>query len=157
MSGVKSFNPVLDTLLIGGIQVTGYAESKFTITPTNNRATTTQGIDGDISVNVDSRYSGTLTVNLLQNSDTCRVLDAMILSQSITGSTPFFLVSVECPSSAMSLATTGWIEQQAEFETSQETGTRSYTLGLADTRFSPAAELVIPESIGTVLNGLGTF
>ena len=157
MAQVKSFNPVLDTLILGGVQVTGFSDTKFTLTPTNNRATTTQGIDGDISVNQDSRFSGTLTINLLQNSDMCRILDAWILSASLGNSSPFFPVSLVSVSSNASLGTVGWVEQQADYETAQETGTRSYTIGVADSRLRPINGIQDIESIIAFSGTLGNF
>jgi hypothetical protein len=154
---VKSFNPVLDTLMLGGVQVTGFSDSKFTLTPTNNRATTTQGIDGDISVNQDSRFSGTLTINLMQNSDMCRVLDAWIMSASLGNSSPFFPVSLVSVSSNTSLGTVGWVEQQPDYETGQETGTRSYVIGVADSRLRPITGTEGLESIVAYAGTLGSF
>jgi hypothetical protein len=157
MAQVKSFNPVLDTLILGGVQVTGFSDTKFTLTPTNNRATTTQGIDGDISVNQDSRFSGTLTINLLQNSDMCRILDAWILQVSIAGGTPFFPVSLASVSSNASLGTVGWVQDQAEYDVGQETGVRSYVIGVADSRLRPINGLGGIESIQAYAGTLGRF
>jgi hypothetical protein len=154
---VKSFNPVLDTLMLGGVQVTGFSDSKFTLTPNNSRSTITQGVDSDISVNIDSRHSGTITINLLQNSDMCRVLDAWIMSTSLGNSSPFFPVSLVSVSSDTSLGTVGWVEQQADYETGQETGTRSYTIGVADSRLRPITGTEGLESIVAYSGTLGNF
>lgn len=137
MSQVKSFNPLLDTLELGGITVTGWSDSKFTLTPNNSRSTVTEGIDGDISVNQDNRLAGKLTINLMQNSAACQFLDAHVYTVHKVGKSPLFPVSLEAPSSGVELATVGWIEDQADFEVGQETGTRSYVIGVADSITTP--------------------
>jgi hypothetical protein len=154
---VKSFNPVLDTLMLGGVQVTGFSDTKFTLTPNNSRSTITEGVDADISVNIDSRHSGTITINLLQNSDMCRILDAWILSASLGNSSPFFPVSLVSVSSNASLGTVGWVQDQADYETGQETGSRSYVIGVADSRLRPITGTQGIESIVAYSGTLGNF
>ena len=157
MAQVKSFDPTKDTLVLGGIQVTGFSDSKFTLTPNNGRSTITEGVDSDISVNIDSRHSGTITINLMQNSDFCRILDAWILQVSVSGGTPFFPVSLASISSNASLGTVGWIQDQAEYDVGQETGVRSYVIGVADSRLRPINGLGGIESIQAFAGTLGRF
>ena len=154
---VKSFNPALDTLMIAGINVTGWADTKFTLTPNNSRSTITEGVNGDISVNQDSRISGTITINLLQNSDMCRILDAWILKVSNDNSSPFFPISLVSPSCNVSLGTQGWVQDQAEYDVGQETGSRSYVIGVADSRQRPITGTECLESIGAYSGTLGSF
>lgn len=131
-----SFDPTKDLCELGGVTVYGWADTKFTITPNNSRSTITEGVDGDISVNIDSRFSGTLTINLLQTSSMCGIMDAWI-RQSYTSGLAIFPVTIKSESSNMTLNTLGWIQDQAEYEAGQETGTRSYVIGLRDTRMLP--------------------
>lgn len=139
MSKVRSFDPTVDTLNLGGVGVTGYSDSKFTLTPNNSRSTVTEGIDGEISVNVDSRFAGTLTVNLMQNSSMCARIDAWIYNVKTTR-IAFFPVSIQSLSSNAQLNTIGWIQDQADFSVEQETGTRSFVIGVADSRLLPIGD-----------------
>jgi hypothetical protein len=157
MAQVKQFDPTKDNLKLGGVTVTGWADSKFTLTPNNSRSTVTEGVDGDISVNIDSRFSGTLTINLLQNSNMCRLLDAWVLQVSTSNGTPFFQVTLESKTSNGSLGTIGWIQDQADYETGQETATRSYVIGVADSRFKPLAGVGTVESIQAFAGVVGNF
>jgi hypothetical protein len=157
MAQVKSYDPTKDTLNLGGVDVTGWADSKFTLTPNNSRSTVTEGIDSDISVNIDSRFSGTLTINLMQNSNMCRLLDAWIYSVGTSGGTPFFPVSLKAVSSNTGLGTVGWIQDQADYETSQETGTRSYVIGVADSRLLPLTQLADFDAIQAYAGAVGNF
>ena len=149
---VKSFDPTRDRLVLGGYNVTGWADSKFTLTPNNSRSTITEGVDGDISVNKDSRYSGTITINLMQNSDMCRIMDAWIRSDLV-----FFPVQLESVTSNTSLGTVGWVQDQADYETGQETSTRSYVIGVQDSRLVPIEGTSPIGAISQFAGTLGNF
>lgn len=150
------FDPTRDTLNLGGVIVTGWADSKFELTPNNSRSTVTEGVDGDISVNVDSRFSGTLTINLLQNSNMCRLLDGWIYAVR-QGGTPFFAVALKSETSNVGLGTVGWIQDQAPYATGQETGTRSYVIGVADSRLRPSDKVAELEAIQAYAGVIGLF
>lgn len=156
MSQVKQFDPTRDTLNLGGVDVTGWADSKFELTPNNSRSTVTEGVDGDISVNVDSRFSGTLTINLLQNSNMCRILDAWVY-QVKAGGTPFFPVSLKSETSNGGLGTVGWIQDQAPYATGQETAARTYVIGVADSRLRPLSQVSDLEAIQAYSGVTGLF
>lgn len=156
MSQVRSFDPTRATLELGGKTCTGYADSKINVTPNNSRSTVTEGIDGDISVNIDSRFAGTLSVNLMQNSTMARTLDAWILSVKTTGN-PFFPVTLRDESSRVGLGTVGWIQDQADYEVAQETGTRTYVIGIADSRLKPLTDLEPIQSLEAFSGALGLF
>jgi hypothetical protein len=157
MAQVKQFDPTKDTLNLGGVDVTGWSDSKFTLTPNNSRSTVTEGIDGDISVNIDSRFSGTLTINLMQNSNMCRLLDSWIYSVSTSGGSPFFPVSLKSVTSNAGLGTVGWVQDQPDYETGQETGTRSYVIGVADSRLLPLTQLADFDAIQAYAGAVGNF
>lgn len=139
-----AFDPTRANVLINGNQVTGWApDTKFTVTPTNSRKTVTEGTDGDISVNIDKRYSGTLTINLLQNSTFNYYLQSLLVA-SDEGNQYFLSIGVEDKTSGYTLVTTGWIQDEPEHGVGQETGTKTWTLGLANTRGN--------NLVGSVLN-----
>lgn len=130
----KAFDPTRATVVINGNSVYGWApDTKFTITPTNSRKTVTSGVDGDISVNIDKRYDGTLTINLLQNSTFNLYLQSLLVA-SDSGNQYFISVGVEDPTSGFTLTTTGWIQDEPEHSVGQETSTKTWTIGLANSR-----------------------
>ena len=137
MATLQSFDPTRASVSIAALNVTGWApDTKFEITPTNSRKTVTEGVDGDISVNIDSRYSGTLTINLLQNASFNRVLTTLSLGTD-QANFPFFPVAISDPTSGYSLITQGWIQDEPAHSVAQETGTKTWTIGLQDTRGLP--------------------
>lgn len=152
MATLKSFDPTRCKVIIALNEVIGYApDTKFTVAPTNSRKTVTEGVDGDISVNVDSRYSGTLTINLLQNATFNKFMQDLALGGNLA-TFPFFPVTIVDPTSDYFLNTIGWIQEQPEHGVAQETSTKSWVIGLKDTRGQSSE----PVAVGTfVQNNIG--
>ena len=150
MSTLKAFDPTRAKCVIALNDVTGWApDTKFTITPTNPRKTVTTGVDNDISVNIDSRYVGTLELNLLQNAEFNSYLQYLNLGGD-AANFPFFPVSIADPTSDYYLDTVGWIETEADHSVAQETGTKTWIIGLQDTRGKSSR----PQSIGQFILGV---
>jgi len=148
MSMLKSFDPKTVTLNVAGITFSGFGDNMLTIDRANGVTTTTVGVKGDISVNVDARYNGTLSFTLLHNAPDNDVMYALVKSYEL-GQTPFFPVFMEDPSGA-TISTTGWIETQPSYSIGAETGSLEWVVGLADARLFPSAEI----SIANLLSGV---
>lgn len=133
---IKAYDPKKVSCVIGLQPVTGFApDTKITISRTNPVSTVTNGIDGDISVNLDNRYTGTATISLLHNSPFNEVLSAWVLGLEASGY-PFLPFEMNDPS-GLAVATVCWIETQPDYAVAQETGTMEWVFGLADARLSP--------------------
>jgi len=147
---LKSFDPTRAKVIIAGNDVTGWApDTKFTVTPTNPRKTVTAGVDNDISVNIDSRYVGTLEINLLQNAEFNSYLQYLNLGGDVANF-PFFPISIADPTSDYYLDTVGWLETESDHSVAQETGTKTWIIGLQDTRGKSSR----PQSIGQFILGV---
>jgi hypothetical protein len=137
MSTIQSFDPKKAVVTLGLQTVTGYApDTKVSISRANGVATPTVGVDGDISVNIDNRYNGTMTVSLLHNASFNDVLTSWVMALEQT-SFPFFPVEMDDPS-GQAVSTVGWIETQPDYAVAQETGTMEWVIGLADARLKPS-------------------
>lgn len=133
---IKAYDPKKVSCSIGLQPVTGFApDTKITIARTNNVTTVTNGIDGDISVNIDNRYTGTATISLLHNSPFNDLLTSWVLSLEAT-SYPFLPFEMNDPS-GQAISTICWIEVQPDYAVAQETGSLEWVLGLADARLAP--------------------
>ena len=133
---LKAFDPSKVTLTLGGLAPTGYApDTKIVISRTNGVSTRTEGVDGDLSINIDPRKSGSLVMSLMHNSSYNDVIYTWLKSVETTG-VPFFPVYFEDPSGQM-VDTVGWFETQGDYTTSQETSTLEWTIGLKDATLRP--------------------
>lgn len=133
---IKAYDPKKVTCAIGGQNPTGVApDTKFLVTRTNAVSTTTEGIDSDISVNIDSRFSGTFTLSLLHNSSFNDLLTSWVYSLDTTGY-PFLPFEMNDPSGS-AISTVCWVETQPDYSVGQETGTLDWVFGLADCRLLP--------------------
>jgi len=144
---LKSFDPTRAKVNIAFNDVTGWApDTKFTVTPTNPRKTVTAGVDNDISVNVDSRHVGTLEINLLQNAEFNKYLQYLSLGLDQVNF-PFFPILISDPTSDYELATRGWIETEPDHAVAQETGTKTWIIGLENSRGAPSTALAAGQFI----------
>ncbi len=155
MTMPASFDPKKVICTLGLQTVTGFApDTKLVISRSNNVTTKTEGVDGDLSINIDSRFSGTLSISLLHNASFNKVLSAWVFQLGVTG-IPFFPVEVEDPS-GLNISTVGWIEVQPDYTVAQETGTLEWVIGLQDARLLPsqsAARVSAAESlVSSLLN-----
>lgn len=135
---LKSFDPKACTLTLGGVTSYGHApDTKFNVSKTNGINTPTAGIDGDISVNLESRHLGTFSVSYLHNSSMVDTLSRWAYQVSEGSVTPFILLNMTDPSGS-SIATYAWLETQPDYSVAQETGTLEYVFGVQDARLQPS-------------------
>lgn len=133
---LKAFDPSKVTLTLGGLAPTGYApDTKIVISRANGVSTRTEGVDGDLSINIDPRKSGSLVMSLMHNSSYNDVIYTWLKLVETTG-VPFFPVYFEDPSGQM-VDTVGWFETQGDYTTAQETSTLEWTIGLKDATLRP--------------------
>jgi hypothetical protein len=133
---LKAYDPSKVTLTLGGLAPTGYApDTKIVISRANGVSTRTEGVDGDISVNLDPRTSGSLVLSLMHSSSYNDVIYAWLLYAKTEG-TPFFPVYFEDPSGQF-VDTVGWFETQGDYTTAQETSTLEWTIGLQNATLRP--------------------
>mgnify|MGYP003644944799 CR=1 FL=1 len=152
---VKAFDPSKVKLLLGGLEPTGYApDTKIVISRMNGVSSRTEGVDGDISVNIDPRDSGSLVLSLMHTSTYNDIVYAWLRSVKLTG-VPFFPVYFEDPSGQV-VDTVGWFETQGDYTTAQETSTLEWTLGLKDATLRPVSTLGV---LGTIeaFTGINTL
>lgn len=136
---IKAYDPKKATAVIGGQTPTGLApDTKYLVSRTNAISTVTEGIDGDISINIDSRFSGTFTLSLLHNSPFNDVISSWVYALDSTGY-PFLPFELNDPSGS-SISTVCWVETQPDYSVAQETGTLDWVFGLADCRLLPNQE-----------------
>lgn len=133
---LKAFDPSKVTLTLGGLAPTGYApDTKIVISRANGVSTRTEGVDGDLSINIDPRKSGSLVMSLMHNSPYNDVIYKWLKYVETSG-VPFFPVYFEDPSGQM-VDTVGWFETQGDYTTAQETSTLEWTIGLKDVTLRP--------------------
>ena len=133
---IKTYDPKKVSCAIGLQNPTGYApDTKIVINRTNPVSTTTVGVDGDISVNIDNRYTGTATISLMHISPFNDVLNSWVASIEQTGY-PFLPFEMNDPSGS-AISTVCWVETVPDYSVAQETGEMSWVFGLADARLLP--------------------
>lgn len=68
---IKTFAPQEVRISWGGLPITGLADGEFvTITPNSDNTEEVVGAQGDVALTKIANYTGTVTITLLQNSET---------------------------------------------------------------------------------------
>lgn len=133
---LKSYDPTKVKLILGAIEPTGLApDTKYVVSRTNSLATPTEGVDGDVSVNIDPRKTGTLTLSLMHTSSTNDLIYAWLKTVETSGN-PFFNLLLVDPS-GQKIDTAAWFQTQGDYTTAQETSTIEWTIGLFDATLRP--------------------
>lgn len=134
---LKAYDPKACVLTLGGITSYGHApDTKFVVSKTNGINTPTAGIDGDISVNLESRHLGTFSVSYLHNSSMVDTLNRWCYQVSEGNISPFIPLNMTDPSGS-SIATIAWLETQPDYSVAQETGSLEFVFGIQDARLQP--------------------
>jgi len=152
---LKAYDPSKVTLTLGGLAPTGYApDTKIVISRANGVSTRTEGVDGDLSINIDPRKSGSLVMSLMHSSSYNDVIYKWLKYVETSG-VPFFPVYFEDPSGQM-VDTVGWFETQGDYTTAQETSTLEWTIGLKDATLRPIETSGVLGAI-EAFNGINTL
>jgi hypothetical protein len=105
----KSFSVENDILMLNGIRVGGYADGVYlSIEYDNPSANTVEGADGEIAVKFNNRKLATLTLTVLQTSNTNTILGALFNS---IGRNSFFDVLFKDLSGVTTASGSGWFEK----------------------------------------------
>jgi hypothetical protein len=106
---VKSFSVENDILMINGIRVGGYADGTYvSIEYDNPSSNTAEGADGELAVKFNNRKLATVTLTILQTSDTNTVLGALF---NTIGRNGFFDLLFKDLSGVTTASGTGWFEK----------------------------------------------
>ena len=141
-----AFDPASVKLILGGYSPYGFAETKITISKSEDNINETWGADGDYSLALNRHTGGTLTFELQNTSPSNDVLTAMAIQAKTTRFVTFPVI-MEDPTGLMMISTVGWIKTQPEYTVSKEVGTCSWVLGIGDATLSGSAEVGLLNTI----------
>lgn len=140
-------------LIIGGLTVVGFGESeKFTLSKDGDLVMPKVGVDGDVSLAISNKRSGTLSFNLTNQSPTNGVLETYVAQGFVTKKVAFAVAFEDASGSGLS--TTGWIQSVPDYVAGEGVEERTWVIGVANAITSPSAvssaALNAIESISTI-------
>lgn len=135
-------------LILGGVTAFGFADdSKIVIAKAEDLVLPLEGVDGELSLAVNNKTMGTMTISLQNTSDFNGYLETFAAQATVTGIVAFPVV-MEDPAGSSLITTVGWIQTQPDYNVAGEVGTRDWVIGLQDARTQPNS------ITATVLNGI---
>lgn len=126
---VKTYDPKQVILIVGGFQITGYAEGTFVnIARREDAFTLHVGSDGEGVRSKSNNRSGTVTFHLLQSSHSNDILSAFAKADELTNAGIFPLMVKDGSGSSLYMAQSAWIKKIADSEFGKEAGAREWGL-----------------------------
>lgn len=141
---VFTYDPDDIELIIGLVEIKGYGGDGVTLAREANHTETEVGVKGDISAARSRNKKGTLTINLLAQSDYDKMFDEI---QAVTD-LYLFPVVMRIKSMNKQLVTLGWYETMPDLVAGAQAGTRSHVIGLQN---------AVPSAIEAAFNIAGTI
>lgn len=134
---IYQFDPKNDTLYLGGAKVYGYgSDTKIVVSTDEDLSTSTDGVEGEITVNIKRITKGTLTVTLKAQGDWDTFLENYFFVARDLG-TYTFPVLFNSKSSNKMLATEGWLQSRPEYSSGTELADREWTICIQNSVMSP--------------------
>jgi hypothetical protein len=127
-TGPITYSPEDVTLACGGFLLSGFADGTFVkVEPEDDRFKKLVGADGEVTRTKSANRSGTITVTLLQTSNSNAVLSNLARIDDLTGYGSF---DVLCKDNLgnVAFAATGWIRKVPGPEYGKEQSNREWTI-----------------------------
>lgn len=126
---VKTYSPKKVSVVIGGFIISGYAEGSFVKVEYEDDAfTKVTGADGETSRTHSANISGTITLTLLQTSESNDVLSGLHIADrlSLQGVVPVLIKDNN--GTTFAGAPEAWIKKMPESEFAKEMGEREWVI-----------------------------
>lgn len=124
---VKTYDPKQIIVTFGGNILSGFADGTFVTAERNEDMWTTQiGTDGEDTRSKSNNRSGSITVSLMQTSDSNAVLSALALTDEASNSAALPLQIKDNSGNTLLIAETAWIKKMPSVEYGREAGPREW-------------------------------
>lgn len=125
--GAKHYDPAQVKVTFGGHVVQGYADGTFVEVARNEQSFSLQvGTDGEGTRSKTNNKSGTVTLTLMQSSQSNDVLSGFSLADELSSAGVFPLSVVDKSGKTIVAAETAWIQKPADVEFSREATSRQW-------------------------------
>ena len=126
---VKTYDPNAVIVTVGGFVMSGFADGTAIQAARNEDAWSTQiGVDGEGTRSKSNNRSGTITISLMQSSDSNQVLSNFALTDDASGGGAVPVMIKDGNGDTLLVAETAWVKKMADVEYSREAGAREWVL-----------------------------
>ena len=124
---VKTYDPAQVLISFNGFSLSGFADGSFVQVARNEDAFTLQiGSDGEGVRSKSNNKSGTVTVTLIQSSDSNDILSGFAAADELSNSGMGALLIKDNSGNSIYAAETCWIKKYADSEFAREAGSREW-------------------------------
>ncbi len=126
---MKTYDPDLISVVVGGYTLSGFADGTFvTVERDEDTWILSIGADGEGARAKSNNRSGTITITLMQSSDSNKILSDLATADELSNSGVFALLIKDSSGASLYSAETAWIQKPAASEFARELGTREWTI-----------------------------
>lgn len=126
---VKTYDPKQVLVTFGGFTLSGFADGSFVTVERLEDAWSMQiGTDGEGTRSKSNNRSGSITIQLMQTSDSNQTLTALALADELSNSSALPLMVKDNSGTTICVAETAWIKKMPSSEFAREAGPREWVL-----------------------------
>lgn len=127
--GVKTYDASQVQVILGAVPLVGAADGQFcNVTWDEDDYGKTTGADGEVSRHRMNNDSSTVTLTLLQTSDTNDLLMGYALADRTNNSGVFSLMIKDMNGRSLFVTDSAWVQRKPDMTFSKETETREWTI-----------------------------
>lgn len=129
---VRTYDPKEVHIIIGGFEMTGFADGTFLVIVRDDDAfTKVNGADGETSRAKSNNKGGSATLSLQQTSPSNDILSGIALADELSNSGVVPVIVNDSLGTTVLFSGEGWIKKPAEVTFAKEIGNRDWVLDLA--------------------------
>jgi hypothetical protein len=129
MSAVKNYDPAQVQVIFFGIKIGGFADGTFVVVARENPSfTSVVGSDGEGARAKSNDRSGSVTITLLQTSDSNDALSVILNADELSGDGVGSLMVKDSSGRLLVNAETAWLEKPSDAEFAREISNREWVI-----------------------------
>lgn len=126
---MKTYDPKQVQIIVGGIPLSGFADGSFvTVARAEDAWTMTVGADGEGTRSKSNNKSGTITVVLMQSSQSNQYLSNLVLADEINNAGLVPTMVKDGSGSSLYMAEQSYVKKAPDSDFAKVAGTRTYVI-----------------------------
>lgn len=126
---MKTYDPKLVVVIVGGVQITGFADGTFVTVRRNSDAWSLQmGVDGEGTRSKSNDKSGQIEIQLMQSSQSNVYLSNLALADELNNAGLVPAMVKDNGGSSLAVAEQAYIKKTPDGENAREAGPRTWVI-----------------------------
>ncbi len=135
---LSTYDPAQVAVIVNGFTMGGFADGTFVLVERDEDAwSLTVGTDGEATRSKSNNRSGTITITLLNSSDSNTVLDGFANSDEVSNAGVVTVFIKDNSGTTLATAEQAWVQRKASTEFAREATEREWVLRTGELILSP--------------------